>query len=261
MLYQLPRPLEAATVICRPSASNKSPYLVDVQLDTDSSIHITHNPALGCHGLIVPGARVWVMSASDDTKGISTKILYLVQDGDALVCVNPAVANHVARAVLERGYLGDLKDISSEVCPPEHPGTRFDFAAVDETGRRTWIEVKNASLADTFDGLESKRPPPDPAAERKAIFPYGNKRKIDLVSPRALKHCETLTSLAPTASTILLYLSQRTDITGFKISALDPIYNRAVQTAQASGVRVVAYSIRWTTEGKAFFHKPLNVSF
>lgn len=264
MLYQLPRSLEAATVLCRPSASNKSPYLVDVQLDTDTSIHITHNPALGCHGLIVPGAKVWVMSAAEDSKGISSKILYLVQDGEAIVCVNPAVANHLAAAILAGGYLGgeDISDICTEVSPPEHPGTRFDFSAVDQkTGGRIWVEVKNASLADTYDGLESGRSkaPPGPKV---AIFPYGNKRKIDLVSPRALKHCQHLTELSShSTKCILMYLSQRTDVAAFKISSLDTVYNRAVQTARATGVSVLAFSIRWTTEGKAYLHKPLTVLY
>ncbi len=54
-LYKLPRRLERVIIHARPSAYNKSPYLVDIQLP-DGSIEVCHNPALGCNGLVCPGA-------------------------------------------------------------------------------------------------------------------------------------------------------------------------------------------------------------
>ena len=72
-LYKFPRPLHRARITARPSASNKSPYLVDVVLDDDPTqqSQIAHNPALLCGGRLDKGATIYVMASPPESKGLS----------------------------------------------------------------------------------------------------------------------------------------------------------------------------------------------
>ncbi len=257
-LYTLPRALVRAKIYARPSAKNKSPYLCDVQLE-DGSIEVCHNPALGCAGLVCVGADVMVMPVDSKSKGISRYVLYhvvLTESAD-VVCVHPAVANDIAEAVAEK-FLR-CSQIRREVAIGD---SRFDMCAMKD-GQEVLLEVKNASIADTVCCLPRDRrqalkvvgdnPP------LCAIFPYGNKQKKGLVSPRALKHATELGRLARDGyCTYIIYLSQRTDISRFMISTLDEEYLAAVNKAVSRGLRLRAFSIRWIGES-AYLDKLLPI--
>ncbi len=255
-LYKLPRQLERVVIHARPSAHNKSPYLIDVQL-ADGSIAVCHNPALGCNGLVSVGVAAWVMPAAAGSKGISKYVLYHVETGEpsakTVVCVHPTVANEIAGAIIDR--LLHFQDVCREVT---YKDCRFDFAGRDAAGAEVFLEVKNASIADTYNCMpaERSRATPGPLS---AIFPYGNKQKRGLVSPRALKHAETLARAARRGHrAYIIYLSQRPDVERFKISVLDQEYLAAVRAAADAGVILQAYSIRW--EGRrAYLCKALTV--
>ncbi len=248
-LYTLPRQLVRAKIHARPSAKNKSPYLCDVQLE-DGSIAVCHNPALGCAGLVCVGADVMVMPVDSKSKGISRYVLYHVCLGGEsadVVCVHPAVANDIAEAVAEK-FLR-CSQIRREVAVGD---SRFDMCAIKD-GQKVLLEVKNASIADTVCCLPRDRRQALKAIGDNpplcAIFPYGNKQKKGLVSPRALKHATELGRLAKAGrATYILYLSQRTDVSRFMISTLDEEYLAAVNKAVSRGLCLRAFSIRWIGE-------------
>jgi DNA-binding sugar fermentation-stimulating protein len=258
-LYSLPRPLSKCIIKARPSAYNKSPYLVDVEFP-DGRVAVAHNPALGCNGLVAPGVTAYVMPAAPASKAISEYTLYhVVLDSSSknLVCIHPAVANSVAEAIAEKFI--HCTNIRREVAIG---GSRFDMVA-DRAGRRCILEVKNASIADTVCCMPSERSAAlkaaGPAPPLSAIFPYGNKQKRGLVSPRALKHANELAALAADdTAAYILYLTQRTDVSQLLISTLDTEYRAAVAAAKAAGVQLRAYSILWEGE-HAYLHAILPV--
>ena len=47
-----------AKIVCRPSKTNKSPYLADIEVN--KKVVMAHSPALGLSGLICSGATVKV---------------------------------------------------------------------------------------------------------------------------------------------------------------------------------------------------------
>jgi DNA-binding sugar fermentation-stimulating protein len=240
--------------------------LVDIQLP-DGSIEVCHNPALACNGLVSSGAIAYVMPAAPDSKAVSKYTLYHIelvpetaeQPAD-VVCVHPAVANDVAAGLIDQllRFQNQQREVTCGDC-------RFDFAAQAADGRQVYLEVKNASIADTVNCLPAERTKAlktaGPDAPLAAIFPYGNKPKAGLVSPRALKHAEGLARIckkAGPAAAYIIYMSQRPDVERFKISTLDSEYRAAVSAAAEAGVIIQAYSIRWIGR-RAYLRKALPI--
>lgn len=270
-LYTLPRALQRATVLARPSRTNKSPYLADIHTE-DGTICMAHTPALGCCGLIAPGALVWVMPSTGSGKTVSKYTIYLVELTDGTrICAHPTVANEVAEGLLRSGVvipgLAELtREVTVGVAPvgPNAPSavSRFDFVGRLTNGRRAIIEVKSAPIADYVDCRPRDRAKALAATRttgpKMAIFPHGTIRKEGVISERAIKHAQGLTALARAGETecVMLYLSMRTDIDRFTASSLDKTYKAAVADAIKAGVRVLAYAIRWDANA-AYLSHPL----
>lgn len=285
-LIKFPRALHRATITARPSASNKSPYLVDVVLDDDPSKEPqpAHNPALLCGGRLDKGATVYVMPSPPTSKGISKFQVMLLEAEGTLIITNPQVANQIAEQIISQGYLGWIPStLKAEVT---HGESRFDFG-----GCRT--ATFNGSLAkpgNDFGGskaaslngelvprasdyyskisdqeyfVEVKSAPLTDSTGKAALFPIGNRKHkaTDPVSPRAVKHAEHLTSLQvqKTYSTSLLFIAMRPDPTHFQISTADITYNNAIRKAHEAGVSLQAFSVRPTPEGEVFLEKALDV--
>jgi DNA-binding sugar fermentation-stimulating protein len=59
----------------------------------------------------------------------------------------------------------------------------------------------------------------------------------------------------------MCYVIQRSDVSSFQPSIVDPEYREAFQTAMASGVEIITMVIQWTIFGEAFLvtdHLPIN---
>jgi DNA-binding sugar fermentation-stimulating protein len=251
-LFQFDKPFISATVVARPSQHNKSPYLLDCRLE-DGSEAIVHNPALKCNGLVDPGAKVWLQPAASD-KSLSKYVLYLVDLEGVLVCVHPTVANEICLGLIRCGRVATwIEKLQREVTFTD---CRFDFYGLINE-RPTYIEVKSASMADTVNCLPRDRAKAT-HGPLMAIFPYGNRPKLGLVSERALKHVEGLKEAVATGHLgYLVYISMRPDVTALKVSELDPVYRQAVMGAD--GVRVVAFSVAWKLDGSCHYEKKLDV--
>lgn len=244
LLYKFPRPLHRAKITARPSASNKSPYLVDVILDDDPTQQpqIAHNPALLCGGRLDKSATVYVMAAPETSKGLSKYLVMLLEAEGTLIMTNTQYGNQIAAEIIKQGYLGWIpQKLKAEVT---HGESRFDFGG-SCADQEFFIEVKSAPL------LECQA----------AIFPVGNKkhRPDDPVSPRAVKHAEHLTQLATTYNSAMMYIAMRPDPIHFQISQRDNTYNAAIRKAHEAGVSLYAFSIRPTQNGEIFFEKALDV--
>ena len=139
----LPKPLQRATVLSRPSKKIKSPYLADIELDGKEIL--CHSAALGCCGYIVAGAIVWVLEKPEsNTK--STHEIYLIERDGQLVGCHPLVANKIASTLLKSQLVLPIGEIIQEV---KFDTCRFDFASSD---KKTIIEVKCVPMADYYDG-------------------------------------------------------------------------------------------------------------
>jgi len=84
----------------------------------------------------------------------------------------------------------------------------------------------------------------------------------DPVSPRALKHIEEMEAVVQKGDmkAILLFITQRSDVTKIRICKRDPQYQKAVRMAAGRGVVVKGLAVKW--EGSvASFLKELDVDY
>jgi DNA-binding sugar fermentation-stimulating protein len=95
-----------------------------------------------------------------------------------------------------------------------------------------------------------------PINEKISYFPDGyRKKKGAVVSERALKHINELAEItySKIIRPIICFVVQRTDVTSFQASLLDPIYKEAFNEAIKKGVEVIVLVVSWNANGEATF--------
>ena len=205
--------LVRGTLIKRPSASIRSPYVADVSLfkkgkKKDSNVVLAHAPALDVGGMCVSGSEVFL---SERPKGGKTShAIELVRgapltnkssDKGVLVGAHPRLGELIAREVLKRGLLKDeiiLKDgwemgkVDDDLINMKQQVTigdsRVDFQLTlsdKQASHKVIVEVKNVVCADykagTEPGIRNDNHcvvvAPTESAEdeylRSALFPWG----------------------------------------------------------------------------------------
>ncbi len=271
ILYSLP-PLAKATVVKRPSALIKSPYVADVIFQNNTT-SLAHSLSLGCKGLCDKNATVYLTELYSNHKDNKPHCKYTIQfavQDNVLVGVNPKLAEHIVYNALRNNlfpFLNHLSHIKREVSVfiENHVDSRFDFGGYTHDGVPFLLEVKNVPLAFHINAVPKDKknfiPPPNTDPMQKiAVFPDGHKKHInDPVSPRALKHIRELTFIKQhtSARCLLCFVVQRHDAATFELSATDPEYAAAVRHAISVGVEVYAIFIRWSFEGHAYLHNIL----
>ena len=269
----------------RPSKVIKTPYVADVKcIQTDEEV-LAHTAALGCCGLADVNASVLMTLSNNKTKSKSkskpknkagmkcayTIYLSILQEGEhcQIVGIQPKLAETLVENALKSNLLSRLRNVRSyrrEVVMyiEDKVDSRFDFSGIDENGVPFIMEVKNVPLADYEDVSAKERQNMDftgrPYNSKVAYFPDGYRKKPkDTISPRALKHIKELTLIKTECSSeknircIMCYVIQRTDVSRFQPSVIDPEYRTAFKTAVESGVEIITLVVSWSKEGEAYF--------
>jgi DNA-binding sugar fermentation-stimulating protein len=278
MLHKL-HDLTLVKVLSRPSKVCKTPYVADVQLE-DGTIVQAHCASLGCCGLCEKDCYVYASPMKSNCVQSKSKIcsykIYLSNfceekvianqhiSNKQLIGIDPKLAETLVENALTQNYLKTLTHIKTykrEVCLLN---SRFDFAGIDENGKYFVLEVKNVPLADYADVSSTDRKKMIkhgdfahiPINEKISYFPDGyRKKKGQVVSERALKHINELAEISHSKiiRPIICFVVQRTDISSFQASLLDPIYKTAFNEAIKKGVEVIVLVVSWNAQGEATF--------
>lgn len=267
MLYQLENLVEAS-VLKRPSKHIKTPYVADVLLNNTEVLG--HSPSLGCGGLADVGSTVFMTPAKEKSKCDYTFYLSEVSDEDhpdekIIVGIHPKIAETLMEICLTRNLLSKLQNVrgyrrETKLNIPYLVNSRFDFTGIDENGRNFILEVKNVPLAD-YEDLPAKERKHKNYKDRNfhdkvAYFPDGyRKKRNDPISPRALKHLQELTKIKKISNVrcLLGFVIQRSDVSCFQASVIDPQYKEAFKIAIETGVEIFAMVIQWNKAGEATF--------
>jgi DNA-binding sugar fermentation-stimulating protein len=278
MLHKL-NDLLMVKVVSRPSKVCKTPYVADIEL-SDGSIVQAHCASLGCCGLCEKDCYVYASPIKSNCAQSKSKVcsykIYLARfyeekvicnqliTNTQLIGIDPKLAETLVENALTQNYLKTLSNIKSYKREVSLLNSRFDFAGIDEHGKYFVLEVKNVPLADYADISSSDRKKMikhgdfDNIAinEKISYFPDGYRKKKDaVVSERALKHINELAEITQSKiiRPIICFVVQRTDVSSFQASLLDPIYKAAFNDAVKQGVEVIVLVVYWNANGEASF--------
>lgn len=324
-------PLVKGTLLKRPSAQIRSPYVADVELPPKSSRHkksavvLAHAPALNVGGLCVPNKYVFLSERDKQKESKTSHAIELVtslgctpSDHDVLVGAHPRLAELLVDKVLQLGLLQDVigfgpairetktkntskKKAKSETTSLEemsakkkeqillkkqfiYGDSRIDFAIESSSAKKlALIEVKNVVCADynvSYSPPVPKRKSDNRCVitsdesietyERTGLFPFGlvgqkfEGKKV--VSERAIKHVRNLVSAIVTSKSnndvdvavvqpIIIFVINRGDCKKMRLlHEVCPMFAEEVRIARENGVIVTSFSVRWTSDGKAYFN-------
>jgi sugar fermentation stimulation protein A len=278
MLHKL-NDLILVKIVSRPSKVCKTPYVADIELE-DGTIVQAHCASLGCCGLCEKDCYVYASPMKSNCAQSKSKVcsykIYLanfceekvinerVITNNQLIGIDPKLAETLVENALTQNYLKTLTHIRTykrEVCLLN---SRFDFAGIDEHGKYFVLEVKNVPLADYADvsSVERKKMIKNgdfanlDINKKISYFPDGyRKKKGEVVSERALKHINELAEISHSKiiRPIICFVIQRTDVSSFQASLLDPIYKAAFNDAISQGVEVIVLVVSWNAQGEASF--------
>jgi sugar fermentation stimulation protein A len=266
-------------IVSRPSKLCKTPYVADIELP-DGSIVQAHCASMGCCGLSEKESYVYASPIKSNTSQSKSKIcshkIYLANFCEEkiinsqhyintqLIGVDPKLAETLVENALTKNYLKTLTNIKTYRREVKLLNSRFDFAGIDEHGKYFVLEVKNVPLADYADVSSSDRKKMIKRGDftniaindKISYFPDGyRKKKGAVVSERALKHINELAEITHSKiiRPIICFVVQRTDVSSFQASVLDPIYKDAFNEAIKKGVEVIVLVVSWNTNGEATF--------
>lgn len=263
-------------VIKRPSKYIKTPYVADIIPYNDEKSILGHTASLGCCGLADVGATILMSPVPKTKKRNDDKLhceyrVYLSvikeRNEEIIIGIHPKLAEELAESALKNNLLNILQDVKrysreTVIRVKGKVDSRFDFSGIDCNGVPFIMEVKNVPLADYEDITAKDRKGKcydDRCADSKvAYFPDGYRKKVtDTVSPRALKHIKELTLIKRESKIrcIMCYVIQRTDVSSFQPSVIDPQYRTAFYEAMEAGVEIITMVVQWTREGRAYFIK------
>lgn len=248
-------------IVKRPSSECKTPYVADVLKDNE--LFMAHTASLGCGGLADKDKIVYMIKIENKKNKCPYKIILSEQNekgSNYLIGMDPKLAERIVDTCLSRNLLKRLSNIRSYEREKTYLNSRFDFAGIDENGEEFILEVKNVPLADYVDCSAKEKSKMNinvtDINDKISYFPDGyRKNRNDPVSVRALKHINELKDIhmEKKIRTILCFVIQRTDISSFQPSKIDPIYRSAVQSAVANGVELMTLVCNWDYNGSVYF--------
>jgi sugar fermentation stimulation protein A len=228
---RVPGPLRLARFISRP---NRFLTVVDLEGEPVEA----HLPDPGrLKELLLPGARVWVRSASAPHRKTRYTLALVEAPSGELVSVVTTLPNEMVGEALRAGWIAELADWRIEAREHTWGRSRFDFLLVRGEEKRMLLEVKSVTLVE----------------DRRALFP-------DAVTARGARHVRELAeAMGLGFEATVLFVVQRRDATSVTAArAIDPSFANALKGASEAGVHLLGYRCEITLEA-ARITEPLPV--
>ncbi|KZK77558.1 Sugar fermentation stimulation protein A [Pseudovibrio sp. Ad46] len=204
-------------------------FLADVTLDDGGAEITAHCANSGSMmGLKDPGIKVWLTPNDDPKRKLKYSWEMLEIDG-AMVGINTSRPNGLVEEAIEAGRIPELvgyEKLRREVKYGKN--SRIDILLEGEGDKRTYVEVKNVTLA-RENGV--------------AEFP-------DAVTARGAKHLDELADMVREGHrSAMVFLIQRDDCDALVLARdIDPKYGEAFDAAIKAGVEVYAIGCRLDTD-------------
>lgn len=211
-------------------------------IDWNGQVITAHVPNTGSMKGCNESGSDCLFSVSDDP---ARKLKYTLEmikaKSGSWVGVNTSSPNKIVKEALEARLLPHWKDFSSVKAEAKLDArTRFDFEALDARGNKTYIEVKNVTMAEGD----------------VALFP-------DAVTERGQKHLRELTRLSEEGfGAELVFTVQREDVGSFApADAVDAVYGELLREARDKGVRITVLAVSLSEEEVRLTDRSLTLAF
>ncbi len=204
-------------------------FLADVTLDDGGAEVTAHCANSGSMmGLKEPGIKVWLTPNDDPKRKLKYSWEMLEIDG-AMVGINTSRPNGLVEEAIEAGRVPELagyEKLRREVKYGKN--SRIDILLEGEDDSRTYVEVKNVTLAREAGVAE---------------FP-------DAVTARGAKHLDELADMVREGHrAAMVFLIQRDDCDALVLARdIDPKYGEAFDAAVKAGVEVYAIGCQLSAE-------------
>lgn len=204
-------------------------FLADITLDEGGAEITAHCANSGSMmGLKEPGIKVWLTPNDDPKRKLKYSWEMLEVDG-AMVGINTSRPNGLVEEAIEAGRISELKGYEKLRREVKYgKNSRIDILLEGESDKRTYVEVKNVTLA-REDGV--------------AEFP-------DAVTARGAKHLDELADMVREGHrAAMVFLIQRDDCDALVLARdIDRKYGEAFDAAVKAGVEVYAIGCRLNAE-------------
>jgi len=228
------QPLIPATLIRRYKR-----FLADVTLEDGREVTVhCANPG-GMLGLNELGSRIWIEPNDNPKRKLRYSWRLIELPNGHLAGIDTSVPNNVVGEALRAREIDEVARYSNIQAEVKYgKSSRIDFFLTERGLPDAYVEVKNVHFRRDGDWAE---------------FP-------DSVTARGAKHLAELSDMVKLGHrAIMLYLVQRTDCARFKLARdYDPVYAKAFDKAQKTGVEMLCYATSLSTDG-IFLSHPLPV--
>lgn len=203
-------------------------FLFDAELESGQIVTGFCPNTGSMRGLTTPGSKIWLSQHDSPTRKYRY-VFELIEADGTLVGVNTAMPNRLAEEAILADQVADLGTYTGLRREQKYGrNSRIDLLLTGPGKPTTYVEVKNVHFTRTAALAE---------------FP-------DTVTARGAKHLEELGDMVEQGHrAVMIYLVQRDDCTGLRISAdLDPAYGIAFRRAVSRGVEAFALKCRVSSQ-------------
>ena len=202
-----------ATLIARPNRFLAIVEIDDNGIKRQEKAHV-HDPGR-LIDILYPGNRLLLRKASNPNRKTGWDVI-AGRVGDEWVLINSAFHRQISQWVLENRVIDELKDIDKIVPEQKFGDSRLDFL-LEESGKKTWVEVKGCTLA----------------VDNVSMFP-------DAPTTRGKRHVEELIRAVDEGNdAAIIILVLRSDAGCFTPNwKIDPDFTKTMMRAVEKGVMV-----------------------
>ena len=268
-LYQLRNPT-ILSLIRRPSAKIKSPYVSDGILDNQT--YTIHTPALNMGGQCIEGTKLICDKSYETSKtDYIVNAIELEEENykNIYIGANPFIAEKIAKIAIQKNCIQYFKNFTFTKKPNSIKYTGDIYGELK--GKTHIIEIKNVICATYDPKIDIISPSAkfyDHSApfSRSGIYPFGNKTQKwndkKVVSYRSISQIDEMIKIIKNDNDIIftiLFIVNRSDCNAFRPNwASDPVYCNYLLMAKDAGVNLQAVKMHWDDKS-CYYHSQLKI--
>ena len=267
-IFDFKKNLVPLILINRPSKTIKSPYVADA-VNENGERHLVHVPCLGLAGQCSEGSKILATpsNANSKTDYIAQAVCYEdIDEKQVIIGANPYTAELICKYIIQHTIWNPFEGWKL-ISKPKNLDYKADLY-FEKDKHLNIVEIKNVVCAsydpkkDTY-GQKTKFHDYKTPFMRAGVYPYGELNQSykgkKVVSARSIKQIDFMKEHKDKYNFSILFLVNRGDCENFKPCwKADPVYAKALISAQQCGISLFAIKINWTLSG-CYFDKEIII--